>query len=130
MSATMLAGIIIVALAVIGVVAWYSVARRHMTESLHAQYGTEYDRTVAHAGSKRAAEAELVRREERVDQLDIRPLTADQRDLFDQQWHDVQEMFVDDPGRAVTKADSLIAEVMRARGYPVADFEQRAADVS
>jgi hypothetical protein len=120
--------IVIVALGIAGVIVWYTVARRRQTQLLHEQYGSEYDRTVAHAASKRAAEAELVQRQERVAYFDIRPLTAEQRDLFGQQWHDVQELFVDDPGRAVTKADKLVAEVMRTRGYPVADFDQRASD--
>ena len=123
-------GIVIVALAVVGVLVWYAVARKQRTEALHAQYGSEYDRTVSHASSRRAAEAELVKRQERVEQLAIRPLTVEQRELFGQQWHDVQEMFVDNPGGAVNRADGLVVEVMRTRGYPVANFEQRASDLS
>ena len=130
MSAGLTIGIIIVALAVVGAIAWYAIARRHQTQSLHAQYGAEYDRTVAHAESTRAAEADLVDRQERVERFNIRPLSAEQRNLYDQQWHDLQEAFVDNPGRAVAKADGLIAEVMRERGYPIADFEQRASDLS
>src|SRR5262249_33853070 len=125
-----LIGIVIVALAVIAIVIWYGVARRQRTESLRAQYGSEYERTVTHSRSRRAAQAELDEREERVDRFDIRPLSAEQRDLFDQRWRDVQEMFVDNPGLAVTRADDLVGEVMRVRGYPVADFEQRASDLS
>jgi hypothetical protein len=130
MSATALIGIIIVALAIVGVIVWYAVARRRRTQMLHSQYGSEYDRTLAHTNSRRAAEAELVKRQERVEHFDIRPLTAEQRNLFGQQWHDLQEAFVDSPGRAVTKADTLVAEVMRERGYPVTNFEQRASDLS
>jgi hypothetical protein len=37
---------------------------------------------------------------------------------------------VDDPRGAVQQADTLIQSVMRERGYPVDDFEQRAADIS
>jgi len=130
MSATTIVGIVIVALAVVGVLVWYAVARRQHTEALKAQYAGEYDRTVSHASSRHAAEAELVKRQERVEQLAIRPLTPEQRELFGQQWHDVQEMFVDNPGGAVNRADGLVVEVMRTRGYPVANFEQRAADLS
>jgi hypothetical protein len=125
-----LTGIIILALAIIAVVVWYAMARRRQTQMLHAQYGKEYDRTVAKASSRHAGEAELVKRQERVGHFAIRPLTADQRDLFGQQWHDLQEAFVDNPGRAVTKADRLVGSVMQERGYPVADFEQRASDLS
>ena len=41
-----------------------------------------------------------------------------------------QSRFVDDPKGAVVDADRLVDEVMRTRGYPLADFEQRAADIS
>jgi hypothetical protein len=37
---------------------------------------------------------------------------------------------VDDPTGAVEEADGLIQSVMRERGYPMDDFEQRAADIS
>ena len=130
MSAETLIGIIILALAIVGGVVWYAIARRRQSETLHAKYGSEYDRTVAHANSKREGEAELVKRQERVGQYEIRPLSADQRELFSQQWHDLQEAFVDSPGLAVSKADNLVAEVMRERGYPFTSFEQRASDLS
>jgi len=130
MTATTLIGIAILALAIVGVGVWYAVARRRQTESLHAKYGSEYDRTVAEANSKRAGEAELVKRQERVEQFDIRPLSAEQREVFSQQWRDVQEAFVDSPGLAVSKADNLVAEVMRERGYPFTSFQQRASDLS
>jgi hypothetical protein len=130
MSTVVIIGISVLALATAGVGVWYAVARRRQTQSLHEQYGSEYDRTVARAPSRRAAEAELVKRQERVDQFNIRPLTAEQLDVFSQQWHDVQEAFVDNPGRAVSKADGLVVEVMRERGYPVTNFEQRASDLS
>ncbi len=38
--------------------------------------------------------------------------------------------FVDDPRGAVTVADGLVTEVMQKRGYPIGEFEQRAADIS
>jgi hypothetical protein len=130
MSAVTIIGIVIVALAIVGAVVWYSVAQQRRTTSLKERYGTEYDRTIATSNSRRAAEAELETREERVESLQLHSLAPDQRDLFAQQWHDVQEFFVDNPGRAVAKADGLVADVMRARGDPVENFEQRAADLS
>jgi hypothetical protein len=129
MSVGNLIGLVIAALAIVGIV-WWALARRHRTELLQAQYGDEYDRTVGQASSTREAEAELVKRQKRVEQFAIHPLSAEQRASFGHRWHDVQEMFVDDPGRAATQADDLVAEVMRVRGYPVTDFEQRASDVS
>ena len=42
----------------------------------------------------------------------------------------MQARFVDDPRGAVTVADNLVTDVMQARGYPIGEFEQRAADLS
>src|SRR5205823_5284050 len=74
--------------------------------------------------------AQLERRRERVEKLDIRPLASSDRERFGERWRSVQAQFVDDPSAATRVADELVAEVMQARGYPVGDFEQRAADVS
>ena len=130
MNTPMIVGSIVIALAVGVCVAWYEMARRQRTSALRAQYGSEYDRTVHHTRSQRAAEAQLVKRRERVDHFEIRPLLAEQQELFDQQWQDVAQLFVDDPAAAVRHADALVIEVMRTRGYPVANFEQRASDLS
>lgn len=121
---------ILVALVVVAGVVWFVVGQRRRTEALQTRYGPEYSRTVSEVGSQRRAEEELVKRQERVEHLEIRPLLADQRTSFAQQWRGVQAMFVDDPGGAVTRADRLVEEVMKTRGYPVADFDQRAADLS
>jgi hypothetical protein len=129
MSAAAIVGII-VALIVIGVAAWYVGVQRRRTHDLQAQYGPEYSRTVSQIGDQRRAEHELVKRQERVDALEIRPISAEQRGQFTQQWRSVQAMFVDDPRGAVTRADGLVEEVMKTRGYPVSDFDQRAADLS
>ncbi|MGQ0540183.1 MAG: hypothetical protein ACT4R6_14675 [Gemmatimonadaceae bacterium] len=120
--------------AIIGVIALALVAvwlfrQRSRSERLHARYGREYDRTVDELGRRRA-EAELVGREQRVEQLDIRALTREQRDRFALSWRDVQAQFVDDPQGAVTQGSRLIEDVMEARGYPVSDFDQRVADLS
>jgi hypothetical protein len=129
MSAAAVVGII-VALIVVGVAAWYVVVQRRRTDDLRARYGPEYARTVNQVGDQRRAEAELVKRQERVEALDIRPLSAERRGQFTQQWRNVQAMFVDDPRGAITRADALVEEVMKVRGYPVSDFDQRAADLS
>ena len=121
---------ILVALVIVAGVIWYVTDRKRRTESLQARYGPEYTRTVSEIGSRRRAEEELVKRQERVEHLEIRPLLADQRELFAERWRGAQAAFVDDPAGAVTLADALVEEVMKTRGYPVADFEQRAADLS
>jgi hypothetical protein len=123
--------IVIAALAVVAIVAivfWTSQRRR--SDELRRRFGPEYERAVGSARNKREAEGELRARQERVDALDIRQLDRAQRDGYVERWREVQAMFVDDPGNAVDQADKLIGELMRARGYPVGDFEQRAADIS
>lgn len=121
-----IAGIaVVLALAVlVWAVSWRK--RRQLKE----RFGPEYDRAVREHGAPAKAEAVLAERERRVASLDIRPLERDQRDRFADSWRRVQAQFVDDPRAAVTQADRLVGEVMNARGYPVGDFEQRAADVS
>src|SRR5262249_48577088 len=115
--------------ALLAVVVWSAFARRR-TGRLQQQFGPEYDRAVDSADSRRKAEAELQAREERRQELDIRPLTEAARTRYVETWRITQAQFVDDPRGAVQSADSLIQSVMAERGYPVEDFEQRAADVS
>jgi hypothetical protein len=125
--ATMIAVIVgILVLAVVGWLVW----QRQRSEQLRDRYGPEYERTVTQVGDKRRAESELVKRQQRVEQLDIRPLSAEQQHGYQQQWRSVQARFVDDPKGAVTDADRLVEDVMKVRGYPVSDFDQRAADLS
>ena len=38
--------------------------------------------------------------------------------------------FVDNPKGVVMQADQLVRELMAKRGYPMGDFEHRAADIS
>jgi hypothetical protein len=123
---------VVIAVAAVIVVAVVVAAamRARRSRGLRDRFGPEYDRVAANAPTRREAEAELAERQERREQLDIRPLPPDVRDRFFDAWRDTQARFVDDPEEAVVEADALIQEVMRARGYPVADFEQRAADVS
>jgi hypothetical protein len=123
---------IIVAIAVVAViaVAAYLWASRRRSEHLREKFGPEYDHAVEEAGGRSKAEAELAKREKRVEKLDIRPLSPSARVGFIERWKEVQARFVDDPPRAVAFADALLAEVMSARGYPVDDFEQRAGDIS
>jgi len=104
--------------------------RKKQTEELQGQFGPEYDRTVQAADDKKAAEEELAARRERREQLDIRPLSSAARERYTSQWQIVQAQFVDNPGAAVASADQLIQTVMSDRGYPVQDFETRAADIS
>jgi len=122
----MIAGIALIAAGVIG---WYLRSRRR-SEQLRSRFGPEYDRTVHEAGDVRKAEASLQARAKRVERLQIRPLTPEEASRFSAAWQQVQAQFVDDPKGAITEADRLVGEVMTARGYPVADFDQRVEDIS
>jgi hypothetical protein len=128
MKAGLLALIIVVAVVVVALLLVLVRARR--TARLRRQFGPEYDRAVAQSGSRGAAETELEDRRQRRRELEITPLDPAARDRYLQEWRLVQARFVDSPGDATRAADRLISEVMRERGYPVEDFEQRAADVS
>jgi hypothetical protein len=117
-------------LVAVAAVIWVAVHRKRQSVRLQKRYGTEYDRTVLRLGSQSKAEAELKKREARVAKLTIIPLTSSEAARFAQAWSRLQGRFVDNPSGAVAEADTLVKELMTARGYPVADFESRAADIS
>jgi hypothetical protein len=120
---------VVAVLVVLGVL-WY-VAQQRRTRALQDRFGgSEYDRTIDKEGGRRAAERELRDREKRHEELELRPLSPEARRGFQQEWEETQAEFVDDPKGAVARADQLVQRVMKERGYPVEDFDQRAADIS
>ena len=119
---------VLVAVAV--VVLTFVLMQKRRTDELRAKFGPEYERLVHQHGGTRHAEHELSDRIQRVKQLHIKPLTVEHRNRFADAWRSDQARFVDDPKSAVADADRLVADLMQVRGYPVGDFEQRAADVS
>lgn len=121
----LIVGIVVMAAAI----AWFAI-RASKTRRLQRDFGPEYDRTMARAPGKSEAESELAARRERVASLDIKPLSRPDHDRFTAEWTKVQAEFVDAPAEAVSHADVLIQRVMAERGYPVEDFERRAADMS
>ena len=126
---TQIAIIIAVVVLVVGaIIAIYFQRRR--TEKLRSRFGPEYERSIAESGDRRRAEAQLEKRAERVEKYHLRPLTADDRSRFTEQWDRVQAHFVDAPAGAVAEADQLLGDIMATCGYPMGDFEQRAADIS
>jgi len=123
---------IVIAVAVVAVIALAAVVvgQQQRRAQLRQTFGPEYERTLRMRGDRGEAERELAGRFERRRGLDIRPLGAEQREVYAREWDEVQARFVDMPVDAMRDADSLLSRVMRERGYPVSDFEQRAADVS
>ena len=121
--------LVVAVVLVVAAAAIYLTQQKKRSEHLREQFGSEYERTVSDAGRARG-ERELKQREERVEKLELRDLTNEERESYARRWKDVQADFVDKPETAITEADSLVQEVMAARGYPVGDFDQRTADLS
>ncbi|GHC57449.1 hypothetical protein [Streptomyces cinnamoneus] len=121
---------IIIAVAVVVAVVAFAVSLTRRRRRLHERFGPEYERTVEERGSRRAAERDLSAREKRHDSLDIKPLEGGARDRYARNWSHVQGEFVDRPEDAVQDADLLVTSLMRERGYPTDDFEQRLKDLS
>jgi hypothetical protein len=119
----------VVVLLAIAAVAWMY-AQRLRRIRLRDHFGPEYERTVREVGSPQKAEAVLADRARRVRELKIHRLSREQAETFANEWKRIQGMFVDDPDGAVAAADRLVIEVMTARGYPIEDFDARAADLS
>jgi hypothetical protein len=116
---------ILVLLLVSAVLMWW-LYRSRRTSSLRDQFGErEYDRTLETHGARGKAEADLLEREKRVADLELRPLTSAERLRFSDKWEHAKLRFVDDPAAAVDDADGVLGGVMEARGYPVDDFDTR-----
>jgi hypothetical protein len=125
-SLILLLGLLVVAL-FIG--AWL-MHRKRKSQDLEKRFGPEYNRAVEEMGSRPKAEAELLARQKRVEQLNIVPLPAQEAARFSQAWTSIQARFVDNPKGVLQEADHLVRELMLRRGYPMGDFERRAADIS
>lgn len=123
----LLAVLVILALVAIALVLYQ---RKSRSDRLRRDFGPEYGRTVETFGSREKAEAELHARRKRVDKLNIVPLTPADAQRFSQAWRSLQARFVDDPHGALAEADALVRDLMHERGYPMADFESSAADIS
>jgi hypothetical protein len=123
--------LVVVAIAVVAVaiVAWV-VVQKMRTKKLRGRFGPEYERTVEQIGDRRKAEHELEARRKRVEKFTIRSLSPEEQTRFGKEWAATQARFVDDPKAAVADASLLVKELMQARGYPMGNFEQRAADIS
>ncbi|WP_406324198.1 hypothetical protein [Streptomyces sp. NBC_01637] len=125
-SGIVIAIIVVVVLIVLAVGVWMAVRRRHLRE----RFGPEYERAVEAGDSRTAAERDLRAREQRHDDLDLKPLPSTARQQYAQEWNSVQEHFVDRPREAVGEADQLVTRLMKERGYPTEGYEQQVKDLS
>ena len=121
----------VIVVAIVGAIVLFERERRRaQSKRLQARFGPEYARTVKTAGDREKAEVELAAREKRVERLKLVALPAAEATRFAQSWEALQARFVDDPTTVVGEADQLVRELMQKRGYPMGDFERRAADLS
>lgn len=121
---------IIVGVLILAIAIFYFAFSKRRTDSLREKYGDEYDRTLENAEGRRDAEADLMEREKRVEELTIRPLTPAEHDRYVERWQATKAEFVDSPQKALSQADDLVTDVMTTRGYPTTDFEHRHKDLT
>ena len=121
--------VIIIAILIAAAVVWYFLQQQR-SKKLRARFGPEYEHAVRRFGGRPKAEEALVARQKRMEKIPVRSLNEQERDRFAEQWHQTQSRFVDDPAGSIHDADQLVCDVMKARGYPMSDFERRAEDLS
>lgn len=121
--------VVVIAVIVVAAIGFIN-SRKRRSRKLREHFGPEYERVLKNEGDQRKAESVLQFREKRREKFKIRPISTSDRENFSVRWREVQARFVDDPRGAVTVADSLVTDVMQARGYPIGEFDQRAADLS
>ena len=126
---TTTAFLLVAVLVVAAVAAWYFLRERRSKE-LRSHFGPEYDRAIQEFGNRDRGENALVARQKRVEKLDIHSIPPAERDRFADDWRRVQSHFVDDPAESIHQADTLVCDLMRARGYPMSEFDHRADDLS
>ena len=122
--------IVIVAIVIIIAALGWMFLRKQRSQKLRSHFGPEYDRAFRQYGESAKAEDALLARQRRMEKISIRPLTDPERDRFAALWTSIQSRFVDDPSGSIREADQLVSDVMLARGYPMADFDRRADDIS
>jgi hypothetical protein len=126
---TVLAIVVIAAVLIIAAMA-YALFRKQRTRKLRSHFGPEYEHAFRQYGESAKAEDALTARQKRMEKIHIHALSDQERDRFTDLWHGVQARFVDDPAESIREADRLVTDVMTARGYPMAEFERRAEDIS
>lgn len=130
MNSASIVALVIVLVVILVAALVFTMVRKRRSQQLRERFGPEYDRVVRKEGDAKKAEQVLEFRQKHRAKYNIRPLSPTDRSSFMYRWNEVQARFVDDPPGAVTLADSLVTDVMQARGYPIADFEQQAPDIS
>jgi hypothetical protein len=121
---------VIPVLTLLALATWFFYRKKQQSSRLQPRFGLHYGRTFGDLGIRAKAESELKAGESQGENLKIVALSAAEAARFSQSWSALQGRFVDNPKGVVLEADQLVRELMLARGYPVVDFERRAADIS
>jgi hypothetical protein len=119
-----------IGMVVIALIAVSILMQKRRTTTLRSRFGPEYEHAIQEYGGRSSAERALERRAERAELYHVRSLNREEQQQFSEAWRLTQARFVDDPPLAIREADHLVCEVMRTKGYPVADFDRRAEDLS
>jgi hypothetical protein len=122
--------LISIAIVILAVAIGWFLYQRQRRRALQARFGPEYSHAIREYGDESHAADALARRERRMEKIHIRSLSREDQRRFLDQWEEVQRGFVDDPPDSIRRADALVCDVMRARGYPMSEFEHRAEDLS
>ena len=123
MSTTTLIVIIVVAVIVILLLALFFASRRRRAqrseeqrERTREEFGSEYDRTAQERGSEEEAERELMARRGRVERQ-VEPLSEESRGRYEEQWSEVERVFVENPERSIEMADRTVSDVLNERNF-------------
>lgn len=91
-------------------------------ERTREEFGQEYDRLAEERGSEEEAEKELRQRRGRVGRQ-VEPLSDDSRRRYEEQWNEVERVFVNNPERSIEMADRTVSDLLEERNF-IADAAQ------
>jgi hypothetical protein len=126
---TTLIVIIVVMVIVVSLLALFFASRRRAAQRSEEQrersreeFGSEYERVAQERGSEEEAERELRERRGRVERR-VEPLSEERRGRYEEQWGEVERVFVDNPERSIEMADRTVSDILDERNF-VSDVGQ------
>ena len=133
MSTTALIVIIVVVVIVVLLLALFFASRRRAAQRSEEQrersreeFGSEYERMAQERGSEEEAERELRERRGHVERR-VEPLSEESRGRYEEQWGEVERVFVDNPQRSIEMADRTVSDILDERNF-VSDAGQSDED--
>jgi type II secretory pathway pseudopilin PulG len=122
-STTALIVIIVVVVIVVLLLALFFASRRRAAQRSEEQrersreeFGSEYERMAQERGSEEEAERELRERRGRVERR-VEPLSEESRGRYEEQWGEVERVFVDNPQRSIEMADRTVSDILDERNF-------------